>query len=198
MRSLKYLGLLALLWCFTPANLWAQTATATSTATSTSTPVAIASPVPILGRTSHFGYIGVDPANGGLIGGRIITGKATAALIVGQVVVPDTANDRQFIVAPAGATNPVGVVVGAGVPAAAGQSQGLGQNPGVGQTAAIQINGVVQVVCDNTIARGTKMMVSAAIVGGVTTYSAGTVDEQIGVMLSSCVNLGAGYMLLYK
>ena len=194
MRSLKYLGLLALVWCLTPANAMAQTATATATPT----PVAISSPVPILGRTSHFGYIGVDSANGGLIGGRIITGKATAALLFGQVVVPDTANDKQFIVAPSGATNPIGVVVGAGTPVAAGQQQGLGQNPGVGQVAAVQINGVVQVICDGTIARGTKMMTSASIPGGVTTYSAGTVDEQIGVLLSSCTNASSGYMLLYK
>lgn len=198
MRSLKVLLVLALLWVLSPANANAQTPSVTATPSPSPSPVAIPSPVPLLGRTSHFGFIGTDPANGGLLGGRIITLKATAALLVGQVVVPDPSNDRQVVFAPAGATNPIGVVVGAGTPAAAGQQQGIGQSPGAGQVAAIQINGVVQAICDGTIARGTKMMVSTSIVGGITTYSAGTVDEQIGVLLSSCTNANPGYLLLYK
>jgi hypothetical protein len=198
MRCRNYTFLILLGLLLSPALSQAQTATATATSTATGTPVAVPSPVPVRSMTTNFGYIGPDPANGGLIGGRIVRLKATAALTIGQFVVPDTANDNQVVFAPSAATNVIGVVVGAGVPGAAGQITGYSVNPGAGQIALIQINGIAQAVCDGTIARGTKMQVSASIVGGMTTYSAGTVDQEVGVLLSSCTNLNPGYILLYK
>lgn len=175
----------------------ANTATATSTPTPTPTPIALASPVPNVNLgVSHFAYLANDTTDNGVYGGRVIKQTATAPLVVGNVVVSDTANANSVVVAPAGTTVAVGVVVGSGSNKIIG---GIGINPSVaGSTTWVQINGIARVICDSSITQGTAVMVSATIAGGVTAYVAGTTDEEVGIITNSCTAGLSGDMLILR
>lgn len=209
MRSLKYFigGLIALLLLH--GSAFAQTATATSTATATATasPTATApasASTPFAARGSSFGFIApVMPnypvGNGGL-GGRIIVEKATSSLLLGQIVKPDSANTSSVVVSTSGTTDPIGVVIGSsGYSASCPSQKGtIGVAPCTGQNAVIQINGLALVACDRQLFPGNVVMSSTLVNGDAGPYVAGTVDEQIGVIISGCLVNGAGTILLYK
>ena len=179
------------------------TATETATASPTATAPASAS-TPLASGMTNFGFIApVSPlypmGNNGL-GGRVIKQTATAALLLGQIVKPDTANANSVVVSTSGTTDPIGVVVGStGVASGCTASRGnIGQAPCAGQTAVIQVNGLALVACDRQLFPGNIVMSSTLQNGDVGPYVAGTVDEQIGVMVSGCLVNGAGTMLIYK
>jgi hypothetical protein len=178
-------------------------ATATPTATATvATPAA--TPLPT-GTTysgmTNFGYWGTVGKANGLYGGYVIQQTATASLLFGQVVIPDASNASSVVVAgTGGVTNPIGVVIGCVGATAASPSPGqkFFCNPAAAQKAMVQTSGVAPVVCDRAIVTGTVVMPSASVAGMVTPYAAGTVDEQIGVLLTACATNGTASMLLYK
>lgn len=193
MRSLKYVFAALMLLCVMPALSFAQTPTATATA-----PAAASTISQTFSKISHFGYLSADQANLLTFGGYVVHQKATAALLLGQVVKPDASNAGQVVVSTSGTIDPIGVVIGAGTPGAAGQASGLGVAPGTGQMAIIQCSGITIVACDRAMSPGQVVMSSTLVNGDVGPYVAGTVDEQIGVMLSACVVNGPGQMLIYK
>jgi len=173
------------------------TATATSTATATATSTAVPLPTPVPNANSgvtHSAYFGSNPFNG-IYGGYVVRLTATDALICGQLVIVDASNDDSVVVATSGATAPLGIVVGTYDVSA---HDLIGKNPAATQTALIQVSGIMKGIADGTITRGTKLMTSASAIGGVAAYSAGTVDEQIGVALSSSTAGKAIDILLYK
>jgi hypothetical protein len=207
MRSLKYLisGLIVVLFMHGSAFATATpTATATASPSPTATaPAAASTPAPTgttFSGATHFGYLGTVSKSNGLLGGYIVQLTATAALLYGQVVVPDSANNNSVVVAASGATNPIGVVVGCVGGTAANPAPGLkfGCNPAAAQKAIVLIDGVASVVCDANYAAAQVVMTSTIVNGMVGAYVAGTVDEQIGVLLNSCVANGTANLLVYK
>jgi hypothetical protein len=209
MRWLKYLisGLFFAL--LTHGSAFAQTATATTTVTATPSSTAVAptpaaTPSPngtVYSGLTNFGYLGTVPKSNGIYGGYIVQLKSTNATLYGQVVIPDSANANSVVVAPTTSpTNPIGVIVGCVGATSANPQPGVkfGCNPAALQTALILVHGVAAVVCDTTLPIGTVMMPSTFVAGDVTKYSAGTVDEQIGVLLSACTTNGSAPMLVYK
>jgi hypothetical protein len=206
MRSLKYVLFALALLAFTPALSFAQTATPTPTASPspTATVAAAASTPSPTGTTysgvTNFGYWATVGKANGLFGGYIVQLTATNALLYGQVVVPDPSNAKAVVAAASGATNPLGVIVGCVGATAANPYPGqkFGCNPAAAQSAMVLTMGVAAVVCDATYTQGSKVMVSTLVPGMVGAYVAGTVDEQIGVLLTSCTAAGTGTMYVYK
>ena len=170
---------------------WASaTATATATATPTPVPVKIS---PNQGVT-HFAYTAANRTLSGpgfqtaanLNGGFAVYLKATAALVLGQAVIPDASNADSVVVATAQtASHVIGVVIGRRISATS--SDQVGFPPSAGQIAIVQISGVTQMIADGTITIGDSVIVSSAVVGGVADGSAaGTANAAtIGVALST-------------
>jgi hypothetical protein len=178
--------------------------TATPTPTPTSTPAfpsPTPSPVPtpvLHAKITHFGFLGVDSASNGLYAGYVEKLKATIGIPLSCPVQIDPNNDEQVIPAGVGTTTPLGVVVGSSGPVAANLYPGIGIPPVAGQNAIIQVNGIYPMICDGAIQRGSAVMVSSLIACAITPYSAGTVDEEIGIALKACTAYGNTDVLILK
>lgn len=200
----KYLFLLGAMLLFA-APSFAQTATPTATATATPTaspsPTATApaaASTPLGSGLTDFGFLAADVGNYKIYGGYVIRQTATAALLLGQIVKPDASNDSSVVVSTSGTTDPIGVVIGSSGYASCNKNPGVGSAPCAGQKALVQVSGVALVQCDIGMPAGTKVMSSTLINGMVGAYVAGTVDEQIGVMLAACTVGTPAPMLIYK
>jgi hypothetical protein len=205
MRNLKiqFLAVVALvLFAGTAFATPTPTPSATPTATSTPAyPAPTASPVPtpiLNARTTNFGFIGPDATSNGIYGGRIVRLVATAALALACPVTADPNHSDQVIQAGIGTTAPIGVVIGSSGSASVNLVPGIGIPPVASQKAIVQINGIVNVACDSSIASGTALMPSSTVGCAVGPYVAGTVDQEIGIALKSCAANGFTDMLIIK
>ena len=165
-------------------------ATPTTTATPTSTPTPVAVTINPNQGITHFYFTGTNRQLGSsasnIYGGFTIYLKATAALVLGQAVIPDASNADSVVVATAQtASHVIGVVVGSRISATS--SDQIGIPPSAGQIAIVQISGAVKMISDGTLTIGNTVRVSAAVVGGVANGSAaGTADAAaFGVALSA-------------
>jgi len=179
----------------TPTATATLTATATAAATPLPTPTGVA---PLYSRITDFGFIGVPLGQNGIYGGRIIRLVSTLAIPLGCVAAVDPNIADQVVAANPALTTPLGVVVGAAGVASGAPYGGIGVAPIAGQKAVIQVNGIASVACGGTIAGGNAVMVSATYACAVDAYSAGTVDEQVGIALKSCVVGGRTDILITK
>jgi hypothetical protein len=181
-----------------PGVMEAFAATATSTATATATATATPTPVPVKispnQNVTHFAYTAANRTLSGpgfqtasnLNGGFAVYLKATAALVLGQAVIPDASNADSVVVATAQtASHVIGVVVGRRITATS--TDQLGLPPSAAQIAIVQVSGVTQMIADGTITIGDTVIVSSAVVGGVADgAAAGTVSaDTVGVALST-------------
>lgn len=183
-----------------PGVIDAVAATATPTATPTTSATPTATPTPVAVKISpnqgvtHFSYTAANRTLSGpgfqtasnLNGGFAVYLKATAALVLGQAVMPDASNADSVVVATQQtAPHVIGVVIGRRITATS--SDQIGFPPSAGQIAIVQIHGVTQMIADGTITIGDTVIVSAAVVGGVADgAAAGTVSANtIGIALST-------------
>jgi hypothetical protein len=172
------------------AGLFMAWASATATATATATPTPVAVKINPNQGITHFYFTGTNRQLGSsasnIYGGFTVYLKATAALVLGQAVIPDASNADSVVVATAQtASHVIGVVVGSR--STATSSDKIGVPPGAGQIAIVQVSGVTQMIADGTITIGDTVIVSSAVVGGVADgAAAGTVSaDTIGVALST-------------